>query len=200
VEGLKEVNAKKHAQSLTHLTMIEDSCEKAYTIINDLLLIGEIELGKQPLKKQTIEMKSFLEPLVSPFQLNAKEKEIEINLEFPLEDIHAKINREKFARVIENLLSNAIKFTQVRGKVTVGLKREAQRTLLQVGDTGIGIPEPLQSIVFQKFTKANRQGTKGEATTGLGLYIVKQIVDLHGGKIWLESKENQGTTFYIELN
>ncbi len=58
----------------------------------------------------------------------------------------------------------------------------------------------MQSSVFNKFTKANRQGTQGEETTGLGLYIVKQIVDLHRGKIWLESKENQGTTVYVELS
>jgi two-component system sensor histidine kinase VicK len=179
--------------------MIGDSCDKAYTIINDLLLIGEIELGKKSLDKQTIELESFLEPLLRSFQLAAKEKNISIRVDFPQEPVYAPINKDKFIRVVENLVSNAIKFTNVGGQVTVGLKRESQRVVLQVSDTGIGIPEALQSSVFNKFTKANRQGTEGEATTGLGLYIVKQIVDLHEGRIWLESKENQGTSFYIEL-
>jgi two-component system sensor histidine kinase VicK len=129
----------------------------------------------------------------------AKEKNIGICFDCPAEPVYAQINREKFVRVIENLVSNAVKFTKTGGEVSVSLKKESERVILQVSDNGIGIPEPLQRSIFQKFTKANRQGTQGEATTGLGLYIVKQIVDLHKGKIWLESKENQGTCFYIEL-
>jgi two-component system sensor histidine kinase VicK len=199
VQGLQEVNAKKQAQSLTHLDMIEGSCEKAYSIIKDLLLIGEIELGKQPLVKQATEMKSFIEPLLYPLQLHAKEKEISLHFECPQEQVYGQINREKFLRVIENLVSNAIKFTKVGGQVRVGLKKESQKVILQVSDTGVGIPEPLQSSIFQKFTQAGRQGTEGEETTGLGLYIVKQIIELHRGKIYFESQENKGTTFFIEL-
>jgi two-component system sensor histidine kinase VicK len=199
VDALQELNEAKKSQSLMHLKMIDDSCEKAYSIIKDLLLIGEIELGKQPLEKQTTEMESFIEHLLRPFQLAAKEKGIGIDIDFSSEPVYAQINRDKFTRVIENLLSNAIKFTSNGGQITVRSKKESQRVLLQVSDTGIGIPDSLQSTVFQKFTKANRQGTQGEATTGLGLYIVKQIVELHKGNIWFESKENAGTSFYIEL-
>jgi two-component system sensor histidine kinase VicK len=198
VQALQEVNAQKHAQSLTHLDMIEGSCEKAYSIIKDLLLIGEIELGKQALEKQPTEMKGFIEPLLYPLQLHAKEKQITLHFESPQEDVYVQINREKFLRVIENLVSNAIKFTQVGGQVWVGLKK-TKSVMLQVSDTGVGIPQPLQSSIFQKFTQAGRQGTEGEETTGLGLYIVKQIVELHRGKIWFESEENKGTTFFIEL-
>jgi two-component system sensor histidine kinase VicK len=199
IAALQEINAQKHAQSLTYLDMIEGSCEKAYNIIKDLLLIGEIELGKQPLEQQTVEMKSFIEPLLYPLQLHAKEKGITLYFECPQEQVYGQVNREKFVRVIENLVSNAIKFTKVGGKVRVGLKKETQSILLQVSDTGVGIPESLQSSVFQKFTKAGRQGTEGEETTGLGLYIVKQIVELHKGKIYFESEENKGTSFFIEL-
>jgi two-component system sensor histidine kinase VicK len=199
VQGLQEVNAQKHAQSLTHLEMIEGSCDKAYSIIKDLLLIGEIELGKQAFEKQTTEMKGFIEPLLYPLQLHAKEKEISLHFECPQEQVYVQINREKFLRVIENLVSNAIKFTPIGGQVWVGLKKEPQKVILQVRDTGVGIPEPLQSSIFQKFTKAGRQGTEGEETTGLGLYIVKQIIDLHRGKIYFKSQENKGTSFFIEL-
>ncbi|QHT65306.1 PAS domain S-box protein [Rhodocytophaga rosea] len=199
MDAFQEIDEQKKFRSLTHLEMIETSCEKAYSIIKDLLLIGEIELGKQPLEKENIEMKSFIEPLLRPFQLAAKEKGIGIHIDFSSEPVYAQINRDKFTRVIENLLSNAIKFTSNGGQVTVRSKKESQRVLLQVSDTGIGIPDSIQSNVFQKFTKAKRRGTEGEATTGLGLYIVKQIVELHKGNIWLESKENIGTSFYIEL-
>lgn len=108
VEALQDADAQNKSQSLTYIEMIADSCEKAYTIIRDLLFIGEIELGKQTLKRETTEMKSFIETQLSSFQLDANEKGIEINYEYPPEEAYAQINRDKFARVIENLLSNAI--------------------------------------------------------------------------------------------
>jgi two-component system sensor histidine kinase VicK len=100
---------------------------------------------------------------------------------------------------LENLISNAVKFTHAGGEVRISLKNKAQKVLMQVSDTGIGIPSKWQKNIFDKFTKANRKGTQGETTTGLGLYIVKQIVDLHKGKIWVESEENKGTSFFIEF-
>lgn len=192
-------DAEKKNQMVTYLSMIDETCDKAYRILRDLLLIGEIELGNKSLEKESIELKTFIESQLPTFELNAKQKGVKLNINLPAEDIYAQINQEKMIRVVENLLSNAIKFTDVGGEVTIALKKESQKVRLQVSDTGIGIPEPLQKSVFNKFTKANRQGTRGEATTGLGLYIVKQIVDLHKGKVWLESKENQGTSFYVEL-
>jgi two-component system sensor histidine kinase VicK len=191
--------AEKKNQMVTYLSMIDETCEKAYAIISDLLLIGEIELSDQSLEKESIELKTFIASQLPTFELNAKQKGVKLNIDLPTDDIYAQINKEKMIRVVENLLSNAIKFTDVGGEVTIALKKESQKVRLQVSDTGIGIPQLLQKSVFNKFTKANRQGTKGEATTGLGLYIVKQIVDLHNGKVWLESKENQGTSFYVEL-
>jgi two-component system sensor histidine kinase VicK len=192
-------NAEKKGQMVTYLSMIDETCDKAYSIIRDLLLIGEMELGNKSLQKESIDLKTFIESQLPAFELYAKQKGVKLNIHLPTEDVYAHINQEKMIRVVENLLSNAIKFTGVGGEITIALKKESQKVQLQVSDTGIGIPEPIQKSVFNKFTKANRQGTGGEATTGLGLYIVKQIVDLHKGKVWLESKENQGTSFYVEL-
>jgi two-component system sensor histidine kinase VicK len=192
-------NAEYMNQMETYVSMIDETCDKAYRILKDLLLIGEIELGNKSLEKESIELKTFIETQLPAFELNAKQKGIKLNIHLPAENVYAQINQEKMIRVVENLLSNAIKFTDVGGQVTIAIKKESHKIRLQVSDTGIGIPEPLQKSVFNKFTKANRQGTKGEATTGLGLYIVKQIVDLHKGKVWLESKENEGTSFYVEL-
>lgn len=129
----------------------------------------------------------------------ARQKGVGLRTDFQVGSTHVPIHVEKFARVLENLLSNAIKFTQAGGQVTVSVQPEGQRIILKVQDNGIGIPESLQKSVFNKFTKANRQGTQGETTTGLGLFIAKQIVTLHGGTIWLESSENEGTTFYVAL-
>jgi two-component system sensor histidine kinase VicK len=197
VEELQTINLK--LKSLTYISMIADACEKAYTIIQDLLFIGELESGKGSFEKETIDLKRFIEAQLPAYELNAQEKSITIHFHSPAEQVNAQINPEKLARVLDNLLSNAIKFTKDGGQISLSLQPKAQNIVLQVRDNGIGIPEKLQGSVFNRFTKANRQGTQGEETTGLGLFIVKHIVELHQGKIWLESQENEGTCFYVEL-
>jgi two-component system sensor histidine kinase VicK len=200
---LKEVQAlppspANGAQSLKYLTLIDTACAKAYSIINDLLLIGELAPG-HVLDKQITDLKRFVPDLLPPFGTTAGQKGITLRTDFPEGTADVPIHPEKFARVLENLLSNAIKFTRAGGQITVAVQPEGQRVLLKVQDDGVGIPESLQEAVFNKFTRANRQGTQGEATTGLGLFIVRQIVTLHGGTVWLESSEEQGTSFYVAL-
>lgn len=92
IASFEEEHAPKKAQSLSHIQMIEDSCQKAYSIINDLLLIGEIELSKQHLNKQSTKTKSFLDPLIDMFQYQANEKAIAISFVFPQEEVYAQIN------------------------------------------------------------------------------------------------------------
>lgn len=101
---------------------------------------------------------------------------------------------------MDNLVSNALKFTPAGGQITVGLREVSGRAVLTVQDTGIGIPEALQAGLFEKFSAACRAGVGGEASTGLGLFITKQIVQLHRGKLWMESREGAGTTFFVELH
>jgi len=131
--------------------------------------------------------------------MGAQKKGISITYQSPEKPVYALIDRDKFRRVLENLLSNAVKFTNEDGQVTITLKEEKGKAVLLVHDNGIGIPAELVATVFNKFTKAGRAGTGGEPTTGLGLYIVKQIIDKHKGKVWVESKENAGTTVFVEL-
>ncbi|MES2733061.1 MAG: HAMP domain-containing sensor histidine kinase [Bacteroidota bacterium] len=192
-----EVASEKKEQNLTFIHLIADTCEKAYTIIKDLLLIGEFQSNHN---FEKTDLKTFIESALPILEVEAKQKEIEISFHYPEEPIYAHINEDKFTRVLENLLSNAVKFTHTGGQVTIALKNEGRRVILQVSDNGIGIPKNLQSSIFNMFTKASRKGTEGETTTGLGLYIVKQIVEMHKGTISVESQENVGTSFFIELN
>lgn len=111
----------------------------------------------------------------------------------------ANLNSNKSGRVIHNLLANALKFTPAGGHVWVSLRHHAGRPRLTVQDTSVGIPVALQAHLFDKFSKAARAGLAGESTTGLGLFITQQIVRLHGGTIRVESREQAGTTFLIDL-
>lgn len=107
------------------------------------------------------------------------------------------ISREKIWRVFNNLLSNAIKFSPTQTTIVIQIEQQAKQVLVSIRDQGIGIPDDLKDKVFDMLTSAKRKGTLGEQPHGLGLAISKQIIEAHGGKIWLESNEEMGTTFYM---
>jgi two-component system sensor histidine kinase VicK len=113
--------------------------------------------------------------------------------------IMVNIDETKFMQVINNLLSNAIKFTRDDSLIIVRIMEQNKKVLITVEDNGIGIPQRLQASLFDKFTKARRPGIKGEPTVGLGMSIIKTIVDWHHGRIWFESQEGKGTRFFIEI-
>lgn len=110
-----------------------------------------------------------------------------------------KLNKLKFRRVIDNLITNALKFTEAGGYIRVYSHADHSIVNITVSDTGIGIPDDLQPVIFDRFTKAGRHGLDGEVSTGLGMSIVKQIVDLHQGTISLTSDEHQGTKFVMSI-
>lgn len=114
-------------------------------------------------------------------------------------NIYAEVDSMKFIQVINNLISNAIKFTYDNGLIHIHVEDKSGSVLISVRDNGIGIPPKYQPVLFDKFTKARRPGIRGGESVGLGMSIIKTIVDLHNGNIWFESEENKGTTFFIEI-
>ncbi|AHM58784.1 sensor histidine kinase of a two component response regulator [Flammeovirgaceae bacterium 311] len=201
LSGIIRSNIEKQEQdkALLHLSLLDKTCSRNDIIINDLLLIGELELDNEALQRKTVNVVEIAKSVVEQLSAGAHKKGVQVLEEYLHPVVFAHVDREKLSRVVENLLSNAIKFTQSSGKVVISVKEEEDRMLLQVKDNGIGIPETMQASIFNKFTKAKRKGTQGEQTTGLGLFIAKRIVDMHEGKIWFESVENEGTTFFVRI-
>ena len=115
------------------------------------------------------------------------------------ENIYIDLDESKFMQVINNLMTNALKFTHDSGLISLNVARQENSVLLTFADNGIGIPKQFHPTLFAKFSDARRKGLHGESTMGLGLSIVKTIVEWHDGKIWFESEEGKGTTFYIEI-
>ena len=113
--------------------------------------------------------------------------------------IMVDIDEAKFMQVINNLISNALKFTKPNGTIRVAVRKNEDHILLIISDNGIGIPAHLMPHLFDKFTIAARAGLNGEPTIGLGLSIVKKIIDWHEGEIWCESTEGAFTSFYIKF-
>lgn len=149
--------------------------------------------------KQRVDVVRMAKRTVQQYQ----ESERRINKVFHLsassDSIFIELDENKFMQSINNLISNAIKFTPDGGIITVSLEEEEEAVLFKVADNGIGIPEKYHVTLFEKFTNARRPGIKGEPSVGLGMSIIKTIVEWHHGKIWFESEVNKGTTFYISL-
>ncbi len=195
----KNINQQEQEEALLHLSMLDRTCSRKDVIINDLLLIGELELEEGPLQKQVIDIVEIARSVFEGKSMIAHQKNIKMNTYFSQPQLFAQVHKEKLSRVLENLLSNAIKFTQTAGVINIKVLEDQRDLLIEIQDSGIGIPEALQETIFNKFTKSKRLGTQGEQTTGLGLFISKRIIEMHGGKIWFQSIPNEGTTFFIRM-
>jgi len=180
-----------------YLALIQTACAHAHSLLEDVLYVGDLD--ENGLQKVPTDLNDYLTSQLGLHRLAAKEKGVVLALDLPATPVHARIHTDKFGRVLANLLGNALKFTPAGGTITVGLREQDGKPLLTVQDTGIGIPSKLHGNLFDKFNPTRRAGLHGETTTGLGLFIARQIVELHGGAIWLESREQEGTTFFIEL-
>lgn len=179
-----------------NLTMIRDSCAKARGIIDDLLEAARNE--NKVAETTKIELNEFLKGLVNVWQI---QKDFKSNVLFSSTSpkIYAMINTEKFQRVVDNLISNALKFSKDTDMVYVKLEQTKNEIFIRVQDEGMGIPKDIIPHLFESFSKAGRTGLRGEQSTGLGLSIVKQIVESHQGTIHVDSVEGKGTTFTITL-
>lgn len=173
--------------------------EQQLHLVNDLLDIAKIESGKLELHPTVADMASVVRQCHHTMQVLADNKNITLSLVPPPHLPKIKIDVPKITQVINNLVSNAIKFTEPGGKVTIQLREEDDYLQCSVRDTGTGIsPEGLQSL-FNKFQQLKETGTGGERGTGLGLSICKNLVELHLGEIWAESRPGVGSTFSFTL-
>jgi signal transduction histidine kinase len=124
-----------------------------------------------------------------------------LSFETPLEHLVAQVDPERIEQVLDNLLSNAFKYSPEDGPVRVTLRESAEAHMaeLSVADRGIGIPAQQQARIFERFERADNSRAYGIGGTGLGLYLSRALVEGHGGCIWFESVEGQGSTFFVLL-
>jgi len=178
-----------------NLNLIKASCAKARSIINDLLDAARTENTAEFITQKT-ELNKLLQNFVESRGLHNGHRNL-IELKSYVNPVYAQINLERFQRVLDNLVDNAIKFS--KSKVELLLLKSDSHVVIEVQDFGIGIQRDKLPIIFDSFTKAGRTGLKGEQSTGLGLSIVKQIVEKHKGKIEVESEVDKGSVFRISL-
>jgi two-component system sensor histidine kinase VicK len=176
------------------MQMILSAAVHAKHIINDLIEV--VQEDRKPLQVQKTEMIAYLERVCANWQSNADHPG-RVELSTNEKSIVASINGPKFTRVMDNLIGNGIKFSPPDSQIQISASASKELCTIRIKDFGIGIPEHLQGMLFDQFSKAGRPGLRGEKSIGLGLHISRQIIEQHGGKLTVESKENEGTAFTI---
>ncbi len=179
------------------LQLISDSGGNMMEMIDELLH-SNLVTEKEDFKKEKIDIQLLLHQCVELLQYKANEKQqvIQFRSEGP---VTLELSREKIWRVFNNLIVNAIKFSPANSKIEVILGKRDDTVRIAVIDNGIGVPTDDRERIFDLFTAAKRPGTAGEKPFGIGLSITRQIIEAHGGKIWLEGNPEGGTVFYVEL-
>jgi two-component system sensor histidine kinase VicK len=178
---------------------IDSLCEQGNQITNDLTETCELE-SYEEIHIEKCSLNQLIIQQAKIYKLQADKKQITFKTVISDKQFFCELNRSKFIRALDNLFSNALKFTGKGGQIKIILSNKERKAKIAVCDSGIGIPDELKNEIFKKYSKARRYGTLNEKFTGLGLYIVKKIIDLHKGKVWFNSEKNMGTTFYIELD
>lgn len=181
------------------IKMITKTSERSIRLIREYVTQESLESTTVEVIKKRIDIVEKLREIINQYKKSEESIAKTFNLHSQQENIYLKIDVFKIIQVIQNLISNAIKFTHDGGVINLYIEEKEEDVLFIVADNGIGIPAKFHENLFEKFTKARRKGLKGETSTGLGMSIIKTIVEWHEGRIWFESEENKGTTFYIEL-
>lgn len=192
---LGELNDKQNR----YANNIANSGKHLLEIINEILDLSKVEAGKMELSPEKFEMWELLKELNNTIEPFATKKNIEMSLVLPEESVKLYADRIKVKQVLYNLLSNAVKFTPNDGKVGVEVHAKSRMAIITVFDTGIGISRDDISKLFQPFKQLDSTTSRKYEGTGLGLALVKKFVEMHGGKIWVESEPEKGSRFTFTI-
>ncbi|MGB9673430.1 MAG: ATP-binding protein [Anaerolineales bacterium] len=191
LKRMGELNQRQHE----YIYRIQMSVQNITALINDLLDLSRIEAGMDT-HKEPIQLPELIQNALEEVSPQANQKGIRINVEVQTDLPQILGNAIRIRQCITNLITNALKYTSTGGKVGIRAWNEQGQVIIQVWDNGIGIPLSDQAHIFDKFFRGSNL-PESESGTGLGLTIVKSIVDDHHGRIWVDSKEGEGTTFTV---
>ena len=179
------------------LTIVDNQSKNLEKLINNLLDVSRLESGRFKIQKYRLFIKDLISETVESFYTIASEKGITINADIPEALPEVEADGERVRQVLNNLLSNAIKFSNGGSCVTVAGEAKDGELMVRVTDQGAGMSEEVMQHLFERFYRAKDTAMVGG--TGLGLYISKQIIEAHGGRIWVESKVGKGSAFSFTL-
>lgn len=181
-----------------YLKIIEKESERLSNLSDNLLKLTALESTESPIDLKSYRLDEQIRNIVLATEPQWTAKEMTINLDLPSIEISAE--KELFDQVWMNLLNNAIKFTPHGGTIDIKAIEKDEEVIVTVSDTGMGISKEAESHLFERFYKADKARSREEGGNGLGLSIVKKIIDMHGGSISIKSEEDVGTTIHVVLN
>jgi signal transduction histidine kinase len=197
---LREVPGPLNEKQTHYLTRVRSNTQHLAGLINDLLDLSKIEDGKMEFKTTRVSLGGLVHEVVETLRPMAAEKPIALDVAVPEPSILVWADRDKVTQVLMNLIGNAIKFTPPNGRVGVSAESESTGWVrVSIRDMGAGIPTSEQQKIFEKFYQVAENGGPKPKGTGLGLAISKALVELHGGKIWVESEIEHGSNFSFTL-
>jgi two-component system, cell cycle sensor histidine kinase PleC len=186
-------------KSNKYLQTIKQNCYRLLRLINNILDLTRLDSGYFKVNFINCNIVHLIEEITMSVSSYSEQKGLALEFDTDKEEIVTGVDVDKFERIILNLLSNAIKFTAPGGKITVNIRNNKSNVIISIKDTGFGIPQDMQSIIFERFRQTNSSLTKNHEGSGIGLSIVKSFVELHGGIIKVKSEENMGSEFIIEI-
>jgi PAS domain S-box-containing protein len=195
-DGIAGALQKKQEE---YLDRMSKNAEHLAQLIGDLLDVAQLESGNMNMYPSALSLNDVLEEAIDRLRPIAREKSLEIIFEPFKEESRIKGDHDKLEQAVTDLLCNAIKYTPPGGRITIALQGEGKFLKTSIRDTGIGIPPEEQSQVFERFYRVEQTSSPRTNGTGLGLYIAKNLIEMHGGKIWMTSEVGQGSEFSFTL-
>ena len=181
------------------LIAAKDDSERLRKLVKELLDLSKLESGKYEMKKEFVDFRRLVTDAVRPLSLPFEEKHIRLELTIPEHLPALSADSHQLAWVITNLLSNALRYTDTGGKVQLTAREEKQGLFVTVADTGHGISQENLETVFDKFVQVKSSTETTPGSVGLGLAIAREVVEAHGGRIWVESQVGIGSTFFFTI-
>ena len=182
-------------QQREYLGVIASAGQHLLSLTNDLLDLSKIEAEMMELRLEPTDARELVTGAVAIIHNQARKKRLRLKTTVPRRVAPLQADARKVKQVLYNLLANAAKFTPAGGLLEVRLEDDVHEVRFEVGDTGPGISEPDQVRLFEPFVQLGNADPDGLQGTGLGLALVKQLVELHGGRVWLDSQPGEGSTF-----
>lgn len=195
---VEELLARADGQDREDLALVQRNGQRLLRLVNTLLDFSRIEAGRVRATFEALDLGVYTADLASTFRSAMDKAGLTYTIDTPSLDRPVWIDREMWEKIVLNLLSNAFKYT-LSGGVTVRLRADGDAALLEVSDTGVGIPEQELSRVFERFHRIEGQAGRTHEGTGIGLALVKDLAQLHGGSVGVNSQPGQGTTFHVTI-
>jgi signal transduction histidine kinase/CheY-like chemotaxis protein len=198
MENPKQYGGRFPRKAWEHLQVVYANCRHLSSMIDDVLDLSQADAGRLTLHRTEADLKEIVESSITVVRPWLEKKSLALRVMLPDDLPPIPCDRVRIRQVVLNLLSNAARFTE-KGSVSVEVTRRNGHALIKVADTGPGIPPEDLSRIFEPFAQGSADPLRAKGGSGLGLSISKQFVELHGGRIWVESQVGVGTAFFVEL-